>query len=160
MRLTSFFAIFSVLCAPACSSSNTNSGDTATTTNDAADTATSPSDAADTATSDTGPVTWTELYAGIFGPTGTSSCSLNGGCHTGTNYPFSCGTTATSCFTGLVNVGLITPGANASSSTLVDPNSSPLCGTLGGTMPQSGACVTDAQIAQIKAWLATGAPDN
>jgi hypothetical protein len=60
----------------------------------------------------------------------------------------------------MVNKGLVTPGASASSSELVNPNSSPLCGSLGGAMPQGGTCVTDAQVTQIKSWLATDAPDN
>jgi hypothetical protein len=60
----------------------------------------------------------------------------------------------------MVSDGLVTPGANAPSSSLVDPNTSPLCGTLGGDMPKNGTCVTAAQINEIQAWLACGAPDN
>jgi hypothetical protein len=59
-----------------------------------------------------------------------------------------------------VSAGLVTPGAGASSSVLVSPTQSPLCGSLGGNMPKQGACVTSAQLAQIQAWLASGAPDN
>jgi hypothetical protein len=60
----------------------------------------------------------------------------------------------------MVSDGLVTPGASASSSALVDPNSSCLCGTLGGNMPKNGTCVTAAQITEIQAWLACGAPDD
>jgi hypothetical protein len=60
----------------------------------------------------------------------------------------------------MVNAGLVTPGSNASSSKLVNPSSSPLCGSLGGGMPKGGTCVTAAEITEIEAWLAAGAPDN
>jgi len=60
----------------------------------------------------------------------------------------------------MVNAGLVTPGSSASSSELVESGQSPLCGTLGGSMPKSGSCVTAAQITEIQEWLATGAPDN
>jgi hypothetical protein len=118
-------------------------------------------DGAETSEGDTGAPTWTQLYDGIFGPTGSSSCSLNGGCHTTNQGGFTCGTTSDTCYTGLVNAGLIAPGGSAATSVLVDPSASPLCTpTLGGTMPPQGACPTTAQIAQIQAWLATGAPEN
>jgi hypothetical protein len=105
-------------------------------------------------------VTWTQLYDGIFGPTGTSNCAEGGGCHTNNQSGFQCGTSKTTCYTGMVNAGLVTPGASASSSVLVTSGQSPLCGTLGGIMPKGGTCVTDAQITEIESWLATGAPDN
>jgi hypothetical protein len=105
-------------------------------------------------------VTWTELYNGIFGPTGTSNCSLSSSCHVQSQGGFQCGTSKTTCYGGLVKAGLVTPGAGASSSALVASGQSPLCGSLGGNMPRQGSCVTSAQIAKIEAWLATGAPDN
>lgn len=100
------------------------------------------------------------LYDTIFGPGGTSNCSYGGGCHTNGQSGFTSGTTKTTCYNGMVSKGLISPGANASSSELVTAGSSPLCGTLGGNMPAVGACVTSAQLTEIRAWLATGAPDN
>jgi hypothetical protein len=108
----------------------------------------------------TGGVTWTKIYGDIFGPSGTSSCTVNGGCHTNTKGGFKCGTSKSTCYTGFVNAGYVTPGSGAASSALVDPNQSPLCGTLGGNMPQVGACVTSAQINEIKSWLADGAQNN
>jgi hypothetical protein len=100
------------------------------------------------------------IYDTIFGPSGTSDCSRNGGCHTNDQSGFACGTSKTTCYNGMVNEGLITPGAGAPSSALVASGPSPLCGTLGGNMPKSGSCVTAAQISEIQQWLATGAPDN
>jgi hypothetical protein len=46
------------------------------------------------------------------------------------------------------------------SSALVDPNQSPLCGTLGGNMPIDHSCATAAQIKTIKSSLAAGAANN
>jgi hypothetical protein len=60
----------------------------------------------------------------------------------------------------MVNSGLVTPGASASSSALVDPSQSPLCGSLGGNMPKGGNCITSTQLSEIQCWLAAGAPDN
>jgi hypothetical protein len=106
-------------------------------------------------------VTWTSIYDTVFGPSGSSPCAINGSCHTQNDHGFACGTTKTSCYNGFVSAGYISPGSGASSSSLVDPSSSPLCGSLGGNMPRSyGTCVTDAQVANIQTWLASGAPDN
>ncbi|MBK8254189.1 MAG: hypothetical protein IPK82_16170 [Polyangiaceae bacterium] len=107
-----------------------------------------------------GDVTWTSLYNTVFGPNGTSNCAANGGCHTAIQNGFKCGTTKTACYDGMVAAGLILTGADAPNSRLVDPDTSPLCGTLGATMPNVGKCVTDAQIDKIKSWLNAGAPNN
>jgi hypothetical protein len=107
-------------------------------------------------------VTWTQIYNSMFGPNGTSSC-LGSSCHTNSRSGFACGTTATACYNGFVNAGYVTPGASASSSLILDPTSSCLCGgnNLPGNMPAgSAACITAAQEAEIQAWLASGAPDN
>jgi hypothetical protein len=87
---------------------------------------------------------------------------VGGSCHTGNQSGFACGTTKTSCYNGLVSAGYITPGASASSSALVDPASSCLCGGSGlsGNMPKGYPCITAAEEQEIQAWLATGAPDN
>lgn len=105
-------------------------------------------------------VTWTDLYDTIFGQSGSSNCAKNGGCHTSSQSGFKCGTSKAACYNGMVSAGLVTPGADASSSVLVDPQSSPLCGALGGNMPKGGTCVTGSQVQQIKAWLANGAPND
>ena len=105
-------------------------------------------------------MTWTDLYTTVFGPTGTSSCNKTGGCHITTQSGFKCGTTKTSCYNGLVAVGMINPGPHASASKLVDPNQSPLCGSLGGGMPKFGTCINAAELADLKSWLASGAADD
>lgn len=107
-----------------------------------------------------GEVTWTLLYNTIFGPNGTSSCAANGGCHTVVQSGFKCGTTKALCYKGMVDAGLISPGAEASSSVLVTKGKSPLCGPLGGGMPKIGKCVTEAQVAKIQAWLDGGGEMN
>ena len=97
----------------------------------------------------------------MFGPSGPSSCAGRS-CHPTSRSGFTCGTTKTTCYTGLVSAGYITAGASASTSALVDPNQSCLCGGSGltGDMPKSKSCITAAQQTEIEAWLATGAPDN
>jgi hypothetical protein len=105
-------------------------------------------------------VTWTQIYTAMFGPSGTSSCVKNGGCHTNTQSGFKCGTSKSTCYNGIISSGLVTAGGGASSSSLVDPQTSPLCGSLGGNMPKNGTCISSAQLTQIKSWLAAGAPNN
>ena len=107
-----------------------------------------------------GGVTWTQVYGTMFGPQGTSACSKGGGCHTNTQSGFKCGSSKATCYTGIINSGLVTAGASASSSALVDPAKSPLCGSLGGNMPKNGSCITAAELTQIKSWLAAGAQNN
>jgi hypothetical protein len=104
--------------------------------------------------------TWTQLYNGIFGPSGTSSCVAGGGCHTTSQSGFKCGTSKSSCYSGIVSSGLVTTGSGAPGSALVTAGYSPLCGSLGGNMPQGGTCVSSTKLAQIKSWLAAGAPNN
>ena len=104
-------------------------------------------------------ITWTQIYNSTFGPSGTASCT-GGSCHTNTKSGFKCGTSASTCYTGFVNSGYIAPGANASTSALVDPNQSCLCGSLGGNMPIGNSCISSSELQNLKAWLATGAPNN
>ena len=137
---------------------STSSSSTGTTTT----TVSSSSSAAASSSSSTGgPVTWTEIYNQVFGPSGTSPCS-GSGCHTTSRSGFACGTTAASCCQGLINAGYIVQGSMASTSPLTDPSQSCLCNvaTFGGNMPRNWPCVTKAQVALINAWLATGAPCN
>lgn len=105
--------------------------------------------------------TWTEVYNAMFAPS-TGNCSRNGGCHTNSKSGFKCGTTASTCYTGLVNAGWVSPGANASSSSIVDPNQSFFCGSLGGNMPPNGdgSCPSSSDVTMLKDWLADGAPNN
>lgn len=119
------------------------------------------STAASSSSSSGGGVTWTSLYNGLFGQSGTSTCNAVGGCHTGSKGGFTCGTTKTSCYNGFVSAGWITPGSSASQSPLADPSQSCLCGSLGGNMPRSpGHCPSSTDVQNLKSWLATGAPDN
>jgi hypothetical protein len=105
--------------------------------------------------------TWTSIYGHIFGPSGTSSCVAGGGCHTSQiKGGFKCGTSKASCYSGIVASGYVVTGSGASSSPLVQPGSSPLCGSLGGNMPQGGKCVSAADVAEIKSWLANGAQND
>jgi hypothetical protein len=104
-------------------------------------------------------VTWTTLYNTVFGPSGTSHCT-GSNCHTNTQSGFKCGTSKATCYTGMINSGLVTAGAGASSSSLVDPSTSPLCGSLGGNMPKGGTCISASVLAEIQSWLASGAPNN
>jgi hypothetical protein len=53
----------------------------------------------------------------------------------------------------------VTPGAGAASSWIAGAGS-PLCGSLGGNMPKGGNCITAAELAQLKSWLAAGAPND
>jgi hypothetical protein len=122
--------------------------------------ATSSSVSSSASTGGGGGPTWTQIYGTVFGPQGTSACSQGGGCHTNTQSGFKCGTTKSACYTGFVNAGWVTPGANASASLLVNAAKSPLCGSLGGNMPKNGNCITSAQLAEIKSWLAAGAQNN
>jgi hypothetical protein len=109
-----------------------------------------------------GATTWTEIYTTYFGPTGTANCSRNGGCHTNTKKGFKCGNDKTTCYNGLKTKGLISPGPNAGSSVLGDPNTSPLCGTLGGNMPPqgSGTCLNSAAVQKLDSWLKNGAQND
>lgn len=139
-------------------SSSSSSGSGSSSSGSSSSSSGSSSSSSSSGSSSSG-VTWTTLYDTIFGPTGTSNCTGTS-CHATGQMGFTSGTTKASCYTGMVNKGLITPGANASSSELVTPGSSPLCGSLGGNMPLVGPCLTDAQLTEVKSWLATGAPDN
>lgn len=129
----------------------------------AASTSASASSAAasSSSTGNMGAVTWTQIYNTLFAANGSAPCSVNGGCHTNTQSGFKCGTSKATCYSGFVNSGLVTTGANAPQSALVDPNQSPLCGSLGGNMPKTyGSCISAADLTEIKTWLAEGAPNN
>ncbi len=138
---------------------SSTSGQTSSTSGQTSSTSTV---AAASSSTSGGGVSWAnDIFDPIFGPSGTSPCSINGTCHTNNQSSFKCGTTATSCYTGFVNAQWISPGSGASSSSLVNAATSPLCGSLGGNMPRTyGTCITQAQLQTIQTWLAAGAPDN
>lgn len=102
-------------------------------------------------------MTWTKLYTGYFGP-GTPGHCGNSGCHGATRAGFSCGATKTSCFSGLVAAGLVSP-ASPSSSRLGDPLQSPLA-WFGGPMPKDNAVANPAAAQAVTAWLTAGAHND
>jgi hypothetical protein len=124
--------------------------------------------------------TWTTLYASFFGNLDTGGCgSLAGACHQlaadegPTLTPptpasgFVCGTTADSCYAGMQNATPpLLPTGKLSATQL---SSNPLWQALfqGGTMgvssnnmPLDNYVPTATDLAQIKAWLEAGAPNN
>jgi len=110
-------------------------------------------------TSSSGAVTWTEIYNSMFGPSGTSTCA-GGSCHTNSRNGFQCSSNS-GCCESFVSDGYVTQGSGSTSSALTDPSQSCLCGVSStGNMPKGHSCVTTAQIAEINAWLATGAACN
>jgi hypothetical protein len=137
------------------------SGSTSSSSSTSSSGTTSSSSSSSSSSSGGTAVTWTTLYNTVFGPSGSSSCVSGGGCHTSTQSGFKCGTSKSTCYTGMINAGLVTAGASASSSALVSSSQSPLCNVGSfGNMPKGGSCVTASQLAQIKSWLASGAPNN
>jgi hypothetical protein len=142
------------------SSSTTTGAGAGTTTSTTTGTSTTSTSTTTSSTSSSSGVTWTEIYNGVFGPSGTSTCT-GSSCHTNSRSGFKCGTSASTCYTGFVSDGYVTAGSSASSSAIVDPSQTCLCGSgLSGNMPKGHACLTAAQITQIKTWLAAGAPNN
>jgi hypothetical protein len=137
-------------------------GGSSTTSSSSSSTSSSTSSTSSSTTSSSGgtSTTWTEVYGTLFGPSGASSCVKNGGCHTGSQSGFKCGTSSSSCYNGFVSSGWVTPGASASSSPLADPSQSPLCGSLGGNMPKGGGCLSASGLTKLQSWLAAGAANN
>ncbi len=103
-----------------------------------------------------GEPTWTTIYATYFGA-GTPGHCGNSSCHASTLKGFKCGADKTTCYTGLVTAGYITPSTPAKSP-LADPNTSCLT-WLGGNMPPGGGANAMAQ-KDLAAWAAAGALDN
>jgi hypothetical protein len=142
---------------PLLCSAVTGSSSSSTSSSSSSSTSSSSTSAS---SSGTPAVTWTQIYNGVFGPSGSSSCVKGGGCHTFAQSGFKCGTSKDTCYNGIVASGYVNPGAGAASSDLVNPSSSPLCGSLGGNMPKGGGCVSAAHLADIKSWLSAGAPND
>ena len=101
--------------------------------------------------------TWTALYGHWFGP-GTPGHCGNSGCHSTIRSGFECGSTRSSCFSGLVAAGLVST-SHPASSVLGDPNQSPLA-WFGGRMPKDHAVANPAGALAVTAWLNAGAPNN
>ena len=122
-------------------------------------------DAAVDAGHDAGPVdmgssapTWTTIYNTYFG-SGTPGHCGNGGCHSSSRGGFTCGSSKTTCYNGLVSAGYVTDGDM--SSAIADPSQTPLgwYGS-GGNMPAGGASSNAAAARDISAWVAAGAHNN
>lgn len=111
---------------------------------------------------DLGPaLTYTELFAQYFAP-GTPGHCATAGCHADPGHNvWLCGTSKDTCYTGMVNVGLINT-AKPQASMIVDPTLSPLIwiDPAGGNMPLDAAGPNAAGRDAIRAWVAAGAQNN
>jgi hypothetical protein len=105
-----------------------------------------------------GAPTWTQIYAQYIGPGTPGHCSGTGGCHTASRAGFKCGTSASECFTGMVQAGLVTP-ANGAASPIGMVGQSPLV-WLGGGMPLDDDSPNPAAAVAVQAWVAAGAKNN
>jgi hypothetical protein len=103
--------------------------------------------------------TWTYVYSTYFGPKTPGHCG-NSGCHANTRSSFRCGTTQDDCYKGLLSSGLVDP-AKGEASTLADPATSPVIwfSTRGG-MPRDNRKANEAAAADVREWLAAGAPND
>jgi hypothetical protein len=139
-----------------CSSSSSSSDDTGVADTIVEDTVVQDNGDADTGGSETASVTWTEVYANVFGPAAANCAS----CHANGQSGLTTGTTQASFYTGLVNDNLITPGSNSATSAIIG-TSSPLMGVATtGNMPLGGTALTSTQIAMLTAWIDQGAQNN
>lgn len=102
--------------------------------------------------------TWSEVYTKFLGPNSVGHCSGTGGCHTNFRGGFKCGTTADSCYEGLVASGQIVPGKPEESSFAKENESS--LAWFGGGMPLDNPEPNPEAAAAIKAWVQAGAQKN
>ncbi len=123
---------------------------------------------------DAGVVTFTELYASFFGPTGKASCAGDGACHGAADQPGAQATASTAypsgyvcapdqarCYAAMTGAGLTATGGGggAEQSTLY---------TIlrktggGGSMPKRPTTVafSPTEMARIRAWIAAGAKND
>jgi hypothetical protein len=100
--------------------------------------------------------TWTQIYPAYFGPGSLGHCGSSG-CHSTSRGGFKCGTTQATCYTGLVNAGLIDT-SNPSASVLIDVQQSPLS-WYGGNMPTNPTTNKKA-VSDIDGWVNAGAQNN
>jgi hypothetical protein len=112
----------------------------------------------DATTSSGSAPTWSQIYALYIGPGTPGHCSGTGGCHTTSHGGFTCGTSKSACFQGLVSAGLVTP-ADGAASPIGAVGQSPLV-WLGGGMPLDSAAPNPAAAAAVQAWVAAGALDD
>lgn len=111
---------------------------------------------------DLGPaLTYSELFAQVFAPGKPGHCAT-AGCHADPGHNvWLCGTDKTSCYAGMVQVGLIDP-AHPQQSLIADPTRSPLTwfNPAGGNMPFDGPAASTFGRDAIRAWVAAGAQNN
>jgi hypothetical protein len=115
----------------------------------------------DSGAADAGPAapTWTSIYGKYFGAGTPGSCG-SAGCHAATQGGFRCGSSKATCFTGLVNAGIIDP-ANPAGSDLISAAASPLRWiSANGRMPPAAGAIPAAARAEIRAWVLAGAKNN
>lgn len=116
-------------------------------------------DAGPTPPADAGPspstATWSTIYGDLFGPNTPGHCG-NSGCHQTIKGGFLCGTSADTCYQGMVTAGFLTPD-DPTHSPIIDPNNSPLAWFNGG-MPLDNSDPNDAAAAELTAWIQAGAP--
>ena len=102
--------------------------------------------------------TWTTIYADYFGAGSLGGCGSSS-CHESTQSGFKCGTTKSTCYTGLVNAGFIDT-KNPSESTFISKTDSPVMWfNSNASMPIGGGASAKAK-ADIGAWVAAGALEN
>jgi hypothetical protein len=104
------------------------------------------------------PMTWTELYGTYFGPSTPGHCGQSSACHQMSQGGFTCGTTADSCYKGMVAAFLIDP-THPTMSAIADPNQSPLV-WFGGNMPRDNLASNAQAKIDVAAWVAAGAQEN
>jgi hypothetical protein len=103
--------------------------------------------------------TWSYIYGTYFG-SGTPGHCGNAGCHQTIRRGFACGTDKSSCYNGLVAVGLI--GTRAPTQPLVDPTASPVAwfNQKTGSMPADNPVANTLAEREVRAWVAAGANDD
>ncbi|MDB4997246.1 MAG: hypothetical protein JWM74_4678, partial [Myxococcaceae bacterium] len=103
--------------------------------------------------------TWTYVYSTYFGPKTPGHCG-NSGCHANTRSSFRCGATQDDCYKGLLSSGLVDP-AKGEASKLANASTSPVIwfSTKGG-MPRDNRKANATAAADIREWLAAGAPND
>jgi hypothetical protein len=105
-------------------------------------------------------LTYTQLFAQYLAP-GTPGHCATSGCHADPGHNvWLCGTTAASCYPGMVQAGLVDP-ASPTASMIADPVHSPLAWvSASGNMPFDAPNPFPAGRDAVVAWVAACALDN
>lgn len=103
--------------------------------------------------------TYTELYTKYFAAGTPGHCATDG-CHLDASNGWACGTNKATCYTGMVNIGIIDP-ADPRHSTIGDSKNSPVSWVnLSANMPQDAVMAFPAGRDAIVAWVAACAQNN